>query len=211
MKIHRITFRLSLLVAVASFIVSFCYYTSTTSCGEWIENISIGFFASSVLLVFSSLVAYEVEEEKNCIQYYWKLIELRNKALVLLTISQNDATWANYYGGIVEINSLLLGYFATFDQNFILCKRKKIQKIFEVHEALCGYKNLSLDAELHIRQYINDKKDKMGNKIYKKENLKEDIKDFISETDNFMAKGKPFAIYLDDKIREYQKEIVKQN
>lgn len=60
MKIHRMTFGLSSLVALASF------FNSITAYDEWIENISIGFFASSVLLMFSSLVAYAVEEEKNC-------------------------------------------------------------------------------------------------------------------------------------------------
>lgn len=209
MKIHRLTFKLSFLIALSSFAISLCLCDSAAVYDKWIENISIGFFASSVLLMFSSLVAYAVEEEKSCSQYYWKLIELRSKVLVLSTIPQNNGTWINYYEGTVEINCLLIGYFATFDQDFILCKRKKIQKIFEIHHALYTYKNYSLDAELYIRQYMNDKLDECGEKIYKKDKLREDIKDYVSATDNFMTTGKPFVMYLDEKIKELQKMIAK--
>lgn len=119
---------------------------------------------------------------------------------------QHSSDWTSYYEAIVAINELLMGYFATFDRDFILYKRKKIQKIFEINHALYKYKNLSLDAELYVRQYMGDKKDE---KVYKKSQLREDIKEFCSETDNFMQEGKAFVIYLDEKVREYQKFITK--
>ncbi len=66
------------------------------------------------------------------------------------------------------------------------------------------YKNLSLDAELCIRQYMNDIEDENGEKLYSKDKLHKDIKDFCVQTDNFLGEGKPFVMYLDNKIREFQ-------
>lgn len=195
------------MVAVLSLGISFCLCTALTEYGEWFENIATGIFSSAVLLMFSSLIGYCIEEKRNCNEYYWNLIKLRSKALVLSTIPQSNNTGNSYYEAVMAVNELLGGFFATFDQSFVFRRRKKIQKILEIHYALYRYKNLSLDAELYIRQYMNDMKDENGEKLYNKEKLHKDIKDFCVQTDNFLGEGKPFVIYLDNKIRELQKLI----
>ena len=124
--------------------------------------------------------------------------------MVLSTIPQKNNTGNSYYEAVMAVNELLAGFFATFDRNFIFKRRKKIQKILEIHYALYIYKNLSLDAELYIRQYMNDIEDENGEKLYSKDKLHKDIKDFCVQTDNFLGEGKPFVVYLDNKIREFQ-------
>ncbi|EOT27038.1 hypothetical protein C805_01141 [Eubacterium sp. 14-2] len=204
MSIHRTTFKITCLVAVLSLGVSFCLCTAGTEYEEWFESISTGVFSSAVLLMFSSLIGYCIEEKRNCNEYYWNLIKLRSKALVLSTIPQKNNTGNSYYEAVMAVNELLAGFFATFDRNFIFKRRKKIQKILEIHYALYIYKNLSLDAELYIRQYMNDIEDENGEKLYSKDKLHKDIKDFCVQTDNFLGEGKPFVVYLDNKIREFQ-------
>lgn len=207
MSIHRVMLKITLLIAAVSLCISFCLHTSVTEYGDWFENIATGIFSSAILLMISSLIGYCIEEEKVCKEYYWNLIELRSKALVLSTIPKSNNTGKTYYDAVVGINKLLTGYFATFDQTFLLLKREKIRIILDIHHALYLYKNVSLDAELYIRQYMNDIKDENGEKMYSREKLKKDIQGFINMTDNFLNEGNPFVIYLDNKIREYQNAL----
>lgn len=141
------------------------------------------------------------------LQQFVHLFHHITNGLKISTIPQADNSWSDYYDAIVGINELITGYFATFDQNFILCWRKKIQKIIQIHTALCEYKDEVIGAKLYIRQYMNDKKDEYVNKVYNREKLLEDIREFCRETDNFMNEGSRFVIYLDKRIAEYQKLI----
>lgn len=118
-----------------------------------------------------------------------------------------EGTYRDYWEAMANVNEILEGYFAIFDQDVILIRRKKIQKILEIHNALYQFNNLSKDAELCLRQYMNNKVDGSGNRVYTKEKFKSDIKRFCMAVDNFMGEGKYFVIYLDDKIRELQKLI----
>jgi len=204
MGIYKKTMVISGLVVLATI----CFLAlSNGNLGDCVENIAIGLLSSGLLLMFSSAIGYYEEEKRNCKEYYWHLIALRNRGLVLSTIPINKGTYKDYWEALTIINELLEKYFAIFDQDFIFIGRKKIQKILEIHNELCRFKNLSIDAELYIRQYMSGKTDEKGNKIYTKENLMSDIKEFSMAVDDFMGDGKYFVMYLDEKIRELQKII----
>lgn len=202
MGIHKKTMTISGVVVLAAI----CFLVLLNgNLGDCIENIAIGLLSSGLLLMFSSLIGYYEEEKKNCKEYYWHLIALRNRGLVLSSIPIHKGTYKDYWEALTNINEILEKYFAIFDQDFIFIGRKKIQKILEIHNELCRFKNLSIDAELYIRQYMNDKTDENGNKVYTKENLMNNIKEFSMAVDDFMGDGKYFVMYLDEKIRELQK------
>lgn len=212
MKIYKYTFISNLLISVSFAILSWVFRSSTSDCGKWIENISIGIFASALLLVGSSLIGYLVEEHRIYIEYYFKLHSLRSKALVLSTIPSEQNT-AEYRCSIVtEINELLIGYFSMVNDNFIFYKcRKKIQKILEIQTYLYEYSNLCRVAETKYREYIAGTRDQNGNRNYSKEKLYDDIKDFLKATDNFKESGLPFVMFLDLKINEYHAFITKKH
>lgn len=196
MGVHKKTTVISGLV---SFIAICFLILSNGSFGDCIENIAIGLLSSGLLLMFSSAIGYYEEEKKNCKEYYWHLIALRNRGLVLSTIPIHKGTYKDYWEALTNVNEILENYFTIFDQDFIFIRRKKIQKILEIHNELCRFKNLSIDAELHIRQYMNDKTDENGNKVYTKENLMSNIKEFSMAVNDFTGDGKYFVMYLDEK------------
>ena len=51
------------------------------------------------------------------------------------------------------MNELFRNEFALFDQNFIFIRRKKIQKVLEIYNALFEYKNSSTVAEQKMREF----------------------------------------------------------
>lgn len=211
MKIYKITFITSLLISIAFAIVSWKFRSSTTDCGKWIENISIGIFASALLLVGSSLIGYLVEDHKIRIKYYFKLQSLRSKVLILSTIPSEKNTAENRCNIITEIKELLIGYFSMVDQDFIFYKhRKPIQKLLEIQNYLYEYANLCHTAETKLREYIACTKDRNGNRNYSNEELRNDIEEFIRFTNNFKDSGHPFVIFLDTKINEYHALITKK-
>lgn len=211
MKIYKITFNTSLFISIVFAIVSWGFRSATSSCGKWIENISIGIFASALLLVGSSLIGYIVEDHKIRIEYYFKLYSLRSKVLVLSTIPSEKNTVEERCNIITEINELLIGYFSMVEQDFIFYKlRKPIQKLLEIQSYLYEYSNLCHIAETKFREYIACTKDENGNRNYSKEEFRNDIKDFIKATDNFKDSGDPFVIFLDTKINEYHTLIMRK-
>lgn len=211
MKIYKITFNTSLLISMAFAIVSWGFRSATSDCGKWIENISIGIFASASLLVGSSLIGYIVEDHRIRIEYYFKLHSLRNKVLVLSTIPTEKNTAENYCNIITEINELIIGFFSMVEQEFIFYKhRKPIKKLIEIQSYLYEYSNLCHIAETKFREYIACTKDENGNRNYSKEELRNDIKEFIKSTDNFKESGYPFVTFLDVKINEYHGLIMKK-
>lgn len=118
MKIYKYTFIANFLVCIAFAIVSWAFRSSTSDCGKWIENISIGIFASAVLLVGSSLIGYLVEDHKICFEYYFKLHCLRSKALILSTIPSEKNTAEYRCSVVTEIEELLIGYFSMVEDDF---------------------------------------------------------------------------------------------
>lgn len=211
MKIYKITFNTSLFISIIFAIVSWWFRSATSDCGKWIENISIGIFASALLLVGSSLIGYIVEDHKIRIEYYFKLHSLRSKVLILSTIPSENNIAEELCNIITEINELFEGYFSMVEQDFIFYKhRKPIQKLLEIQSYLYEYSNLCYIAEIKFREYIACTKDKNGNRNYSKEELRNDIKDFIKAMDNFNDSGDPFVIFLDNKIHEYHTLIIKK-
>lgn len=212
MKIYKYTLIANFLICIAFAIISWAFRSSTSDCGKWIENISIGIFASALLLVGSSLIGYLVEDHRICIEYYFKLHSLRSKALVLSTIPSEQNT-AEYRCSIVtEINELLIGYFSMVEDNFIFYKhREKIQKLLEIQTYLYEYSNLCRVAETKYREYIAGTRDQNGNRNYSNTELYNDIKDFLKATDNFKDSGLPFVMFLNTKIEEYHAFILKKH
>lgn len=211
MKIYKYTLIVNFWISLLFFILSLLFCSSESACGKWIENISIGIFASALLLVGSSLIGYLVEDHKMCLEYYWKLQSLRSKVLILSTIPSEKNTAEEYCNAITAINELLLGYFSMAEQDFIFYKhRKKVQKLLEIHSFLFEYSILSKVAETKFREYIACTKDENGNRNYSKKELHTDIKAFTKATDNFKESGHPFVIYLDTKINEYHALIEKK-
>lgn len=211
MKIYKITFISNLLISLTFAIVSWEFRSSTSDYGKWIENISIGIFASALLLVGSSLIGYLVEDHKIRIEYYFKLQSLRSKVLILSTIPPEKNTAEYRCNVITEIKELLIGYFSMVEQDFIFYKRRKpILKLLEIQSFLYEYANLCHIAETKLREYIANTKDKNGNRNYSKEQLRNDIKEFIKATDNFNDSGYPFVFFLDTKINEYHNLITKK-
>lgn len=211
MKIYKYTFSASTIISIIFAIVSWNFRSATSDCGKWIENISIGIFASALLLVGSSLIGYLVEDHRVRIEFYFKLHSLRSKVLILPTIPSEKSTAENRCNAITEMNELLIGYFSMVEQDFIFYKhRKSIQKLLEIQSYLYEYSNLCHVAETKYREYIADTKDKNGNRNYSKEELRNDIKEFLKATDNFKDSGHPFVIFLDSQINEYHALIAKK-
>lgn len=211
MKIYKITFGVNLLITFVFAITSWLFRCSTTDCGKWIENISIGIFASALLLVGSSLIGYMVEDHRVRIEFYFKLHSLRSKVLILSTIPSGKSTAENRCNAITEINELLIGYFSMVEHGFIFYKhRKSIQKLLEIQSYLYEYSNLCHVAETKYREYIACTKDENGNRNYSMEELRNDIKEFLKATDNFKDSGHPFVIFLDSQINEYHILITKK-
>lgn len=212
MKIYKYTFIANFIICIAFAIVSWTFRSSTSDCGKWMENISIGIFASALLLVGSSLIGYMVEDHRIRFEYYFKLHSLRSKALVLSTIPSEKNTIEYRCSVVTEINEILIGYFSMVEDDFIFYKRRKgIQKILEIQTYLYEYANLCRVAETKYREYIAGTKDQNGNRNYSKEQLRNDIKGFLKATDNFKNSGLPFVMFLDTQIEEYHALIAKNH
>ena len=207
MKIYKYTMFAFGVVSLLFLALSWMFYDSSNLTSVWFSNICAGVFASSILLVGTSFIGYLVEEKKKCTEYYWKLVSLRGKVVVLSTLPTPTALYEDYYHAISEINELLVGYFAMFENEFIFYKkRKRIQKLIEIHNMLYELKNLSINAELYFRQYIAETKDNEGQRTYKLEKFRKDISDFVSFIDDYEGEGH-FVLKLDEKIMEYNSLI----
>jgi len=166
------------------------------------SNISIGVFSSSLLVLITSIISY-IQSEKSTIQtYFWKLNILQNKILVLSTMPEKEQSTSEYYKNIKEINELLLDYFTICDLSFFDVKRETIKLIFHINEITQEYYKLSRSAEINCRNFICDKCDKNGQKIYSKERFLSEIKDYVKFIDNYNDTKEPYVIYLNKKIRE---------
>lgn len=206
MKVYKLTFLINFGVSLFFLIISWVLYDSSNDTKMWFSNISGGIFASAILLVGTSVIGYLVEEKRLCLEYYWKLVSLRSKVLILSTLPVEKSSFEDYYNAISQVNELLVGYFAMFEQDFVFFKRrKKIQKILEIHNMLYEFKNLSINAELYFRQYMAGTRNCKGQKNYEFTNFKNDIKEFTSFIDDYEGTGQYFILYFDKKIEEYNK------
>ena len=204
MKIYKITLLINLVVSSLFLIISWVLHDSTNHIALWISNISGGIFASAILLVGTSIIGYLIEEQKQCLQYYWKLIALRSKVIILSTLPVGKSSHEDYYNAISQVNELLIGFFAMFEQDFVFYKRRrKIQKLLEIHTMLFECEKLSVNAEICFRQYLAQTKTGEGKRQYEFEEFKADINGFIAFIDKYEDTGEPFVVYLDKKIQEY--------
>lgn len=207
MRTYKYTIIVSTILSIISLLVSFIFCKSSSEWGVWIENISVGIFASSLVLIGSSFVGYFMEEKRFICEYYWKLLDLKRKTVVLMSIPVNKATWDEYYNAISSIHDILLGYFAVVEADYFFRKGEKTKKICEIHSFLFEYSEIIGNAELSIRYYFAEVKDDEGNKKYTKEDLLKALKPFMDASDDFKGSGCTFAYYLDTKIREFDKII----
>ena len=108
--------------------VSFLFCTDGIEFVVWFYFISCGVFSSAVLLMFSSLIGYCIEEKRNCNEYYWNLIKLRSKALVLSTIPQKNNTGNSYYEAVMAVNELLAGFLQLLTEILFLREEKRYRR-----------------------------------------------------------------------------------
>ncbi|MBR2407898.1 MAG: hypothetical protein IKB07_02975 [Lachnospiraceae bacterium] len=208
MRIYKYTISVSVIFCIFSLLMSVFFCMPNSEVGLLLENISVGIFASSLVLIGSSFVGYFIEEKRFMREYYWKLLDLKRRAVVLMSIPFDKATWEEYYNAISSIYDILLGYFALVDVEFILFRKgEKAKKLSEIHSFLFEYSEIVREAELSLRYYFAEARDVDGNKKYTKEDLRKDLKTFAEATDDFKDSGCTFACYLDMKIREYDKMI----
>lgn len=214
MKIHKMSFVTFLCVSVVFLALSWLFMDQTKvtklllswleldeMTKSWLSNICAGIFASSLVLVGTSYIGYRIEERERCKEYYWKLVMLKQKVVVLSTLPMNSSM-EDYYNALVQVNELLIGYFAIFNQDFFNIRRKKIQKLLEIHNVLYELKNLSVGAELYFREYIANTKDSQGNKNYEYRRFKEDINEWKLFIDNYNGEGY-FLLKLEKLINDF--------
>lgn len=149
------------IISILSLIISFALLDKPCSYMNWLENVFIGIFSSSLLCLITSCTGYISEEKKSVYSFYWNLSKLKSRALVLSTISDQSKNINSYYNAVYNMNELFRNEFALFDQNFIFIRRKKIQKVLEIYNALFEYKNSSTVAEQKMREFLACKKNKM--------------------------------------------------
>lgn len=194
-------------ISIISLVISFGLIDKPCNYMEWLENVFIGIFASSLLCFISACLSYISEEKKSIYSFYWNLSKLKSRALVLSTISDQEKSIKAYYDATYSINELFRTEFALFDQNFIFIKRKKIQKVLEIYTALFEYKNSSTIAEQKMREYLSCTKNQDGERTYSLAQFQYDISDFCNKTNNFNNTNKPFVIYIESKMNELSKYI----
>ena len=132
---------------------------------------------------------------------------MKSRALVLSTISDQSKNINSYYNAVYNMNELFRNEFALFDQNFIFIRRKKIQKVLEIYNALFEYKNSSTVAEQKMREFLACKKKQNGTPNYSAEEFQNDISDFYNKTNNFNNTNEPFVIYIEKQMNELSKYI----
>lgn len=196
-----------ILLIMVSLLISYKLVDKTSECMNWLENIFIGIFASSLLILITSCVNYIIEENRSIYSFYWNLSELKSRVLILSTIPVEEKSVQAYYNAIYNVNELFRTEFALFDQNFIFIRRKKIQKVLEIYIALHEYKSSSTVAEQKMREYLANTKNHDGTRTYSSEQFQNDIANFCDKTNNFKNSNKPFVIYIEEKMNELSKYI----
>ena len=83
---------MSIIISSISLVVSLLFICDKRPICIWIENICIGVFASGILMTFSSVVGYIKEEKHLLREYHWKLSELKECAVELVTIPVKEST-----------------------------------------------------------------------------------------------------------------------
>lgn len=207
LKIHKLTAQLMSFLIIVSLLISYILIDKTSGYMNWLENIFIGIFASSLLVLITSCVSYIMEENRSIYSFYWNLSELKSRVLILSTIPIEEKNVQAYCAALYSVNELFRTEFALFDQNFIFIRRKKIQNVLEIYTALHEYKSSSTVAEQKMREYLANTKKLDGTRIYSSEQFQNDIADFCNKTNNFKNCNKPFVIYIEDKMSELSKYI----
>ena len=207
MKIYIKTILIMGIISILSLIISFALLDKPCSYMNWLENVFIGIFSSSLLCLITSCTGYISEEKKSVYSFYWNLSKLKSRALVLSTISDQSKNINSYYNAVYNMNELFRNEFALFDQNFIFIRRKKIQKVLQIYNALFEYKNSSTVAEQKMREFLACTKKQDGTPNYSAEEFQNDISDFYNKTNNFNNTNEPFVIYIEKQMNELSKYI----
>lgn len=200
MRVSKLSMVLSLLITVITF--SAAFLINEQAAGSFPVNALLGVFASAMLVLATSTISYCCEERKSLHEYYWQLVRLKHKALILSTLPRNTG-YETYYAAISSMNEIISGYFAICEQDYIFPQREKIQKFLEIQTALGEFKELSLGAEVYYRKYLCEKVLNDGSKAYSRERFASDARPFCNAIDSFMDTGASFVVYLDKKIREF--------
>lgn len=205
MGIYKKSTIISLVLSIVALSGSFfLQYRIDYTFGNWLNNICIGILSSGILTFVTSLIGYCKEERRTLHEYHWKLSELKYAVIELGTITHKELKNGEpYYDGICKINMILKHYFALVDTDFFFYRRKKIQKVFEIQTKLYPLVSETDIARDALRVFLNGKRDENGERIYKFEDLKKDMKGAIEMFDNFDNTGKLFAIWLLDVEREF--------
>jgi hypothetical protein len=207
------TNKYAFIASVVITVVSFCVSIAILPCQEntvffqWLENASIGLFASGILMLFSSGIGYRKEEEHTFREYHWKLSELKKISAALETLPVGESNIDDYIEATFNLDGILTEYFAVVDIDFMFKHRKKVQKLYEIHNQLKPLKTFSGNALLKMCEYrcrtLNDE----GIRYYPFNNFKDDIQDFINSVDNYNESGLKLSIWIEKKEREYGEEI----
>ena len=73
MSVYKKTIIVSLAITCISLVLSLGAVQYKEGYGLWFENVCIGIFASGLLMFFSSIMGYFIEEKKALREYSWKI------------------------------------------------------------------------------------------------------------------------------------------
>ena len=211
MSVYKKTIIVSLAITCVSLVLSLGAVQYKEGYGLWFENVCIGIFASGLLMFFSSIMGYLIEEKKTLCEYSWKIKELKDKVLNFQTLSKENQTLDGYFIALSDINSLLRSYFAIMDNDFLFIRRKKIQKLLEIHTNLQPFNTAASEAILYYGQYRTKNEDENGNQVYSFEQFRMDIKEFVRMVDNYQGTEMSLVMWLQKKEVEYSRLIFGEN
>jgi hypothetical protein len=206
MSINKTACIVAFIVTILGLIISLVIlpFQDTMAFYQWLENVCVGVFASGLLMLFSSFIGYRKEEMHTFREYHWKLSELKKAAVALETLPAHERDIDNYIDATLNLNNILRNYFAIVDIDFALCnRRKKVQKLYEIHQQLEKINTLSGNALLKMYEFRCGKLNDEGARNYSFKQFKHDIQDFINAIDNYNESGLMLAIWLEKKELEY--------
>lgn len=209
MSIYKKTTELSFIITIASLFLSFINISKLGNYAAWVNNVCIGLFSSGFLTLFSSLTGYLIEEKKTSMEFCWKIKELKDKVLNFQTLYNSNMD--TYICALMDVNTLLREYFAIWDNDFFFCRRKKIQKMYEIHTLLQLANEKTSDMVLCATKYRAKCVDEEGKLRYTMKQFKDDIKEDEEILFDYHGTGMPLTIWLQEKENEYSKILFRKN
>lgn len=201
MSIYKKTTEISFIITITSLFISFINISKQGVYVVWVNNICFGLLSSGFLTFFSSLVGYLIEEKKTSMEFCWKVKELKDKVLNLQTLYKTNMD--SYIGALMDVNTLLREYFAIWDNDFFFRRRKKIQKMYEIHNLLQLANEKTSDMVLCAAKYRAKCVDEEGSLRYTVKQFKDDIKEDEEILFDYYGTGMPLFSWLQEKEKEY--------